>query len=99
MDDLRPGPAWELPRPFGAVTDGDDPDGSNVLRQAQDFLHFLVVEGPHKTRTQALVYYREQDKHRDERPVDAAEEVHVPLSVSLRAERLLSETTTMTRGA
>src|SRR5215216_5732038 len=81
MDYLRSGPAWELPRCFGAVADGDDPDGTNVRWQAQHFLHFAVVERPDETGTQALVYHRKQDKHRDEGSVDDAEETDTPLPV------------------
>ena len=44
MDNLFPGSAPELPRSFSAVTYGDDPYRAHFLRQAQDFLHFLIVE-------------------------------------------------------
>src|ERR671916_2776556 len=75
VDDLRPGSAWKLPRSFfGAVPYGDDPNRANVRRQAQDFLHFLVVERPHETGTQTLIHHRKQYEHRDEGTVDDAEE-------------------------
>jgi hypothetical protein len=82
MDNLLPRSAPELPRSFSAVTYGDDPNRADFLRQAQDFLHFLIVERAHKTCAQALVYHHKQDKHRDEGPVDDAEETDSSLPIS-----------------
>src|SRR5215213_10397331 len=82
MYDLCPGAGREPPWCFSAVTYGDDPNRADVLRQAQDFLHFLIVERAHKTCAQALLYHRKQDKHRDESPVDDAEETDSSLPIS-----------------
>src|SRR5215208_5975367 len=82
MDNLPPGSAPELPRSFSAVTYGDDPNRAHFLRQAQDFLHLLIIERAHKTCAQAFVYHRKQDKHRHEGPVDDAEETHSSLPIS-----------------
>src|SRR5215208_1720189 len=82
MDNLLSRSAPELPRSFSAVTYGDDPNRADFLRQAQDFLHFLIVERSHKTCAQALLYYRKQDKHRDEGPVDDAEQTDPSLPIS-----------------
>src|SRR5215212_9720515 len=83
MDNLLPRSAPELPRSFSAVTYGDDPNRADFLRQAQDFLHFLIVERAHKTCAQALLYHRKQDKHRDEGPVDP----HIDVPNALRPRR------------
>jgi hypothetical protein len=82
MDNLLPGSALELPWSFSAVTYGDDPNRAHFLRQVQDFLHFLIIEGPHEAGPQSLVHYREQDKHRNESPVDDAEETDSSLPIS-----------------
>src|ERR671912_2196458 len=82
MDNLLPGSAPELPRSFSAVTYGDDPNRADFLRQAQDFLHFLIVERTHKTCAQALLYHCKQDNHRHESPVDDAEETDSSLPIS-----------------
>ena len=82
MDNLLPGSAPELPRSFSTVTYGDDPNRADFLRQAQHFLHFLIVERAHKTCAQALLYHRKQDKHRNESPVDDAEETDSSLPIS-----------------
>jgi hypothetical protein len=82
MDNLLPRSAPELPRSFSAVTYGDDPNRADFLRQAQDFLHFLIVERAHKTCAQALLYHRKQDKHRHEGPVDDAEQTDSSLPIS-----------------
>src|SRR5215212_7985526 len=82
MDNLLPGSAPELPRSFSAVTYGDYPYRADFLRQAQHFLHLLIVERAHKTCAQALLYHRKQDKHRDEGPVDNAEETDSSLPIS-----------------
>src|SRR5918911_1678667 len=82
MDNLLPRSAPELPRSFSAVTYGDDPNRAHFLRQAQDFLHLLIVERAHKTCAQALLYHRKQDKHRHEGPVDDAEETDSSLPIS-----------------
>src|SRR5688500_7852870 len=84
MDNLLPGSAPELPRSFSTVTYGDDPNRADFLRQAQHFLHLLIVERAHKTCAQALLYHRKQDKHRDESPVDDAEETDSSLPISTR---------------
>jgi hypothetical protein len=82
MDNLLPGSAPELPRSFSAVTYRDYPNRAHLLGQAQEFLHFLIVERAHKTCAQALLYHRKQDKHHDESPVDDAEETDSSLPIS-----------------
>src|SRR5919199_5699274 len=84
MDDLCLRSARKLPQSFSTITDGDDPDGTNVLRQAQNVLHFLIIERPNKAGAQALVHYCEQDEHRGEAAIDDAEKVDASLSVPLR---------------
>src|SRR5215208_1737811 len=42
----------------------------------------FIAERAHKTCAQALVYHRKQDKHRDESPVDNAEETDSSLPIS-----------------